>query len=94
MDAALDRYLRRELIQFYVFDFKEQEMDIYIGKARIALLPLAQDQEISGEERSVFTLPSLLCTCSFLILWFWIMYLIFCFQESATSNVQLVVSVL
>lgn len=58
MDTALDRYLRRECIQFYVFDFTEQEMDIYIGKARIALLPLAQDQEISGEEPSVFTLQT------------------------------------
>lgn len=52
MDAELDRYLRRELIQFYVFDLNEQEMDLYIGKARIALLPLAQDQEISGEDQA------------------------------------------
>lgn len=49
MDAELDQYLRQELIQFYVFDFKEQELDSYMGKVRIPLLPLAQDQEITGE---------------------------------------------
>lgn len=71
MDAALDGYLRRELIQFYVFDFKEQEMDVYLGKARIALLPLAQDQEISGEGNPGFTLPPLLCWLSALIILAW-----------------------
>lgn len=59
MDAALDRDLRRELIQFYVFDSQEQEMDVYMGKARTALLPLAQDQEISGEEGRVPAPPPL-----------------------------------
>uniref|UniRef100_H2U762 RPGRIP1 like n=1 Tax=Takifugu rubripes TaxID=31033 RepID=H2U762_TAKRU len=48
MDTELDQYLRQELIQFYVFDFKEQELDSYMGKVRIPLLPLAQDQEITG----------------------------------------------
>lgn len=49
MDAALERSLRSELIHFYVFDSREQEMDVYMGKARVALLPLAQGQDISGE---------------------------------------------
>lgn len=49
MDVDLDQYLKSELIQFYVFDYKEEQMDVYMGKARVALLPLAQDQEIAGE---------------------------------------------
>uniref|UniRef100_A0A3Q4BS08 C2 domain-containing protein n=1 Tax=Mola mola TaxID=94237 RepID=A0A3Q4BS08_MOLML len=49
MDVDLDQYLKSELIQFYVFDYKEEQMDVYMGKARVALLPLAQDQEIAGD---------------------------------------------
>lgn len=49
MDAGLDGYLRSECLQFYVFNFKEERIDEYLGKAAVALLPLVQGQEISGE---------------------------------------------
>ncbi|XP_027131616.1 protein fantom isoform X1 [Larimichthys crocea] len=48
MEADLDQYLKSEVLQFYVFDDKEEQMDEYVGKARVPLLLLAQDQEISG----------------------------------------------
>ncbi|XP_054475584.1 protein fantom [Anoplopoma fimbria] len=49
MDADLDRYLRTEDLRLYVFDYKEQQMDTYVGKTRVPLLPLARDQGVSGE---------------------------------------------
>ncbi|KAM4572392.1 protein fantom isoform 2-T4 [Odontesthes bonariensis] len=48
MDADLDRYLRCEELQLYVFDAKEEQMDAYLGKARVPLLSLASEQVISG----------------------------------------------
>ncbi|KAM4733756.1 protein fantom isoform 2-T2 [Anableps anableps] len=48
MDEDLDRYLKTEVLQFYVFDNKEQQMDTYLGKARVPLLSLTQNQEVSG----------------------------------------------
>uniref|UniRef100_UPI0037E7B87E protein fantom n=1 Tax=Semicossyphus pulcher TaxID=241346 RepID=UPI0037E7B87E len=48
MDADLHLYLQTEPLQLYVFDYKEERMDTYVGKARVPLLPLIQDQEISG----------------------------------------------
>ncbi|XP_015254353.1 PREDICTED: protein fantom [Cyprinodon variegatus] len=48
MDGDLDRYLKTEVLQFYVFDFKEEQMDTYVGKARVPLLPLTRGQEVSG----------------------------------------------
>ncbi|XP_060932316.1 protein fantom [Limanda limanda] len=47
-DVVLDQYLKAEQLQFYVFDYREQQMDTYLGKAGVHLLPLAQDQNISG----------------------------------------------
>lgn len=47
--SELDRYLRSERLHFYVFDFKGQRMDEYLGKAAVELLPLALGQEVSGE---------------------------------------------
>ncbi|CAB1422157.1 unnamed protein product [Pleuronectes platessa] len=47
-DVVLDQYLRSEQLQFYVFDYREQQMDTYLGKAGVHLLPLAQDEVISG----------------------------------------------
>lgn len=47
--GELDRYLRSERLHFYVFDFKEQQMDEYLGKAAVELQPLALGQEVSGE---------------------------------------------
>uniref|UniRef100_A0A3Q2DEJ9 RPGRIP1 like n=1 Tax=Cyprinodon variegatus TaxID=28743 RepID=A0A3Q2DEJ9_CYPVA len=44
MDGDLDRYLKTEVLQFYVFDFKEEQMDTYVGKARVPLLPLTRDK--------------------------------------------------
>lgn len=49
MDLALDRYLRSAVLQFYVFDYKEEQSDTYLGKARVPLLPLTQDQVVSGK---------------------------------------------
>ncbi|XP_041851957.1 protein fantom [Melanotaenia boesemani] len=46
MDADLDRYLKSEVLQFYVFDYKE--MDTYLGKTQVPLLPLAHNQVVSG----------------------------------------------
>ncbi|XP_035521640.1 protein fantom [Morone saxatilis] len=48
MDAGLDQYLKTEFLQFYVFDYKEEQMDVYLGKARVPLLSLAQDKGITG----------------------------------------------
>ncbi|KAM9352398.1 protein fantom [Symphorus nematophorus] len=48
VDADLDRYLRSEALQFYVFDYKEERMDQYVGKTRVPLLSLTQDEDISG----------------------------------------------
>ncbi|XP_054632622.1 protein fantom isoform X2 [Dunckerocampus dactyliophorus] len=49
MDACLDQYLRSEALHLYVFDYKEEQMDVYLGKAGIPLESLVQDKEISGE---------------------------------------------
>ncbi|XP_061898648.1 protein fantom [Entelurus aequoreus] len=49
MDASLDQYLRSEVLHFYVFDYKEERMDVYLGKAALPLELLVQDKEISGE---------------------------------------------
>ncbi|XP_067447147.1 protein fantom [Thunnus thynnus] len=48
MDEDLDRYLKSEALQFYVFDYEEEQMDVYVGKARVSLLPLSRDDSISG----------------------------------------------
>lgn len=48
MGVDLDRYLKSEVLQFYVFDYKEEQMDMYLGKARVPLLSLAQDKGITG----------------------------------------------
>lgn len=56
--GELDRYLRSERLHFYVFDFKEQRMDEYLGKASVELLPLALGQEVSGEALALHS-PSL-----------------------------------
>lgn len=53
--AELDHYLRSERLHFYVFDFKEQRMDEYLGKAAVELLPLALGQEVSGEAASLYS---------------------------------------
>ncbi|XP_017295328.2 protein fantom isoform X1 [Kryptolebias marmoratus] len=48
MDLDLDRYLRSEVLQVYVLDYKEEQRDTYLGKARVPLLSLTQDQLLSG----------------------------------------------
>lgn len=48
MDADLDQYLRSGQVQFYVFDYKEEQMYRYLGKAGVPLLSLAQGEEITG----------------------------------------------
>lgn len=49
MDEDLDQYLKSEVLQLYVFDYKEEKMDEYLGKARVPLLPLSRDEGIAGE---------------------------------------------
>ena len=53
-DVVLDRYLKSERLQFYVFDHKEQQKDTYLGKAGVHLLPLARDEAVSGEVMVTF----------------------------------------
>lgn len=65
--SELDRYLRSERLHFYVFDFKEQQMDEYLGKAAVELLPLALGQEVSGEAPPLHS-PSLSLSHSFSLL--------------------------
>ncbi|KAM7415414.1 hypothetical protein PAMA_019980 [Pampus argenteus] len=48
IDEDLDRYLKSEALQFYVFDYEEEQMDVYVGKAQVPLLPLSLDDTISG----------------------------------------------
>ncbi|XP_076743103.1 protein fantom isoform X4 [Maylandia zebra] len=48
MDADLDRYLKSELLQFYVFDYKEEQMDMYLGKAQVPLRTLTHDESLTG----------------------------------------------
>ncbi|XP_049429611.1 protein fantom [Epinephelus fuscoguttatus] len=48
MDTDLDQYLKSEMLLFYVFDYKEEQMDTYMGKARVPLLSLAKDQPVTG----------------------------------------------
>ncbi|XP_054862342.1 protein fantom isoform X2 [Amphiprion ocellaris] len=47
MDVDLDQYLQSDVLQFYVFDYKEEQMDTYLGKARVPLLGLAHDQNVT-----------------------------------------------
>uniref|UniRef100_A0A8C6T9J8 RPGRIP1 like n=1 Tax=Neogobius melanostomus TaxID=47308 RepID=A0A8C6T9J8_9GOBI len=48
MDSGLHRYLTHESMQFYVFDLKEEQMDLFLGKANVPLKSLAQDKAITG----------------------------------------------
>ncbi|CAI5671133.1 unnamed protein product [Oreochromis niloticus] len=48
MDADLDWYLKSELLQFYVFDYKEEQMDTYLGKAGVPLRTLTHDESLTG----------------------------------------------
>lgn len=55
--GELDRYLRSERLHLYVFDFKGQRIDEYLGKAAVELLPLAIGQEVSGEAPPLHFIP-------------------------------------
>ncbi|XP_028442097.1 protein fantom isoform X2 [Perca flavescens] len=48
MDSGLDRYLKSEVLRLYVFDYEEEQMDTYVGKAAVPLASLAQGEEING----------------------------------------------
>ncbi|KAM8861872.1 protein fantom [Synchiropus picturatus] len=48
MDSNLEAYLQSDFMCFYVFDYKEEQTDRYLGKAQVSLLPLLQNQSISG----------------------------------------------
>lgn len=68
MDAELDGLLRSERAQLYVHDLNEQ-LDLYMGRAEVPLLPLAQGREISGEGRSALTSSLRLQTRFLVITW-------------------------
>uniref|UniRef100_A0A8C5AEI7 C2 domain-containing protein n=1 Tax=Gadus morhua TaxID=8049 RepID=A0A8C5AEI7_GADMO len=58
MDADLDRYLKSEELQLYVLDYKEEQTDAYLGKARVPLLTLGHNKAISGEDTFELSSPS------------------------------------
>lgn len=49
MDVNLHQFLKSNVLQFYVFDDKEEQMEVYLGKAKVPLLSLAQDKAVTGE---------------------------------------------
>lgn len=51
MDASLEAHLRSHHMDFYVFDQKEQQTDRFLGKTRVSLLPLVQNQSITGVQQ-------------------------------------------
>ncbi|KAJ8407857.1 hypothetical protein AAFF_G00269010 [Aldrovandia affinis] len=48
MNADLDRYLKAESLLLYVFDDKETDSHLYLGKAKVPLISLAHDKCITG----------------------------------------------
>ncbi|XP_032086615.1 protein fantom isoform X2 [Thamnophis elegans] len=48
MSADLDRYLKSEFLNVYVFDDGETEDEVYIGKANVPLISLAHSKSVSG----------------------------------------------
>ncbi|XP_006897157.1 PREDICTED: protein fantom isoform X2 [Elephantulus edwardii] len=48
MNMDLDRYLKSESLNFYVFDDSDTQENIYIGKVSVPLISLAHDRCISG----------------------------------------------
>ncbi|XP_039208321.1 protein fantom isoform X2 [Crotalus tigris] len=48
MNADLDRYLKSEFLNVYVFDDGETEEGVYLGKANVPLISLAHGKSISG----------------------------------------------
>lgn len=50
MDLHLHRYLGTAHLCLYVFDFKEEQMDRYVGKAAVPLSPLVHKQKVTGEK--------------------------------------------
>ncbi|KAM9854863.1 protein fantom [Aulostomus maculatus] len=48
MDTDVDEYLRSDLLQFYVFDYKEEQMDVYLGRAALPLRSLACGEAVKG----------------------------------------------
>ncbi|XP_055989902.1 X-linked retinitis pigmentosa GTPase regulator-interacting protein 1 [Sorex fumeus] len=47
--SDLDWYLRREALSVYVFDDEDSEPGMYLGRAQVPLLPLAQNKSIKGD---------------------------------------------
>ncbi|XP_035252281.1 protein fantom [Anguilla anguilla] len=48
MSADLDRYLKADALLLYVFDDKETDSHLYLGKAKVPLISLAHDKCITG----------------------------------------------
>uniref|UniRef100_A0A670YPC6 RPGRIP1 like n=1 Tax=Pseudonaja textilis TaxID=8673 RepID=A0A670YPC6_PSETE len=48
MNADLDRYLKSEFLNIYVFDDEETEDGVYVGKASVPLISLAHGKSVSG----------------------------------------------
>lgn len=49
MDERLHRYLESEALQLYLFDYEEERMEVYLGKARVPLRALSRGDRVSGE---------------------------------------------
>ncbi|XP_068595041.1 protein fantom [Brachionichthys hirsutus] len=48
MDAHLEQYLKSTFLQFYVFDYEEEQNSQYVGKAGVLLLALTQGGGVAG----------------------------------------------
>ncbi|XP_070808763.1 protein fantom [Pituophis catenifer annectens] len=48
MNADLDRYLKSEFLNIYVFDDGETEDGVYVGKAHVPLISLAHGKSVAG----------------------------------------------
>ena len=48
MDRPLDRYLKTEALEFYVFDDTDPDLKQYLGLSKVALLPLVSSSHLEG----------------------------------------------
>jgi len=48
MDIDLDKYLKSQTLEVYVFDDSESDQDLYLGVAKVPLIGLTHDKDIKG----------------------------------------------
>ena len=48
MDADLDRYLKQTQLTVFVFDDRDPQVDRYVARADVPLIPLAHENQIRG----------------------------------------------